>query len=83
MRHQLHAQNVFNMHLGVFARARHLHAATLAAASSVNLRLHHHARRALRKQFAGYRRGFFRRVRHFAPRHGNAVLREDSFAWYS
>ena len=66
VRHQRHAQNVLAVLLGVFARLRHLHAAALAAASGVNLRLHHHARRAFGKQLARHRYGFFK-VSRFSP----------------
>ncbi len=54
VRHQLHAQNVLGVQFGVFAVARHLHAAALAAPSGVNLRLDHDARSALGKQLAGH-----------------------------
>jgi hypothetical protein len=54
VRHQRHAENVLGIKLGLFARVRHLNAAALAAPSGMNLRLDDHARRALRKQFAGY-----------------------------
>ena len=77
MRDQLHAEDVLGVQLGVFAGRGHLHAAAFAAAAGVNLRLDHHALRAFGKQFAGHRRGFFQRVGHFAPGHGNAVLRQD------
>ena len=69
----------FACSLGVFARLRHLHAAALAAAAGVNLRLHHHARCAFGKQLARHFGGFFQRVRHLALGHGNAVLRQDFF----
>ena len=77
--HQRHAENVLGVQLGVLAGAGHFHAAALAAASGVNLRLDHDAGSALGKQFAGHRRGFFQRVGHFAPGHGNAVLCQDFF----
>ncbi len=73
----MHAENVLDVQLGVFAVAGHLDAAALAAASGVNLRLDDDAGGALGKQFAGHRRGFFRRVGHFAPGHGDAVFRQD------
>ena len=65
--------------LGIFARARHLHAAALAAASGVNLRFHHDAAGALGKQLARHCVRFFQRIGHFALGHGNAVLRQDFF----
>ena len=77
VRDELHAENVLGVQFGVFAGPRHLDAAALAAASGVNLRLDDHALRALGKQLAGHRRGLFQRVGHFAPGHGNAVLRQD------
>ncbi len=58
---------------------RHLHAAALAAAACMNLRLHHHAVRALREQFARHGVRFFQRVGHFALWHGHAILRQDLF----
>jgi len=72
-----HAENVLDVLVGVFAVAGYFDATALAAASSVNLRLDDDARSALGKQLAGYRRGFFRRVGHFAPGHGNAVFCQD------
>ncbi len=39
VRHQLHAENVLGVQLGLLAGAGHFHAAALAAASGVNLRL--------------------------------------------
>ena len=47
VRHQLHAQDGLGIALGILARFGHLHAAALAAASGMNLRLHHNARSAL------------------------------------
>ena len=49
MGHQLHAENVLGMQLGIFARLRHFHAAALAAASGVNLCLDHDTRARLRQ----------------------------------
>ena len=77
MRDQLHAENVLGVQLGLLAGAGHLDAAALAAAAGVNLRLDDDARGALGKELAGHRRGFFERVGHFAPGHGNAVSRQD------
>ena len=78
VRHQRHAQNVLRVQLGVLARLGHLHAAAFAAASCVNLRLHHHARSAFGKQLARYRRTASSSVfAIFAFGHGNAVLRQD------
>ncbi len=77
VRHQLHAEDVLRVQFGVFAGSRYLHAAAFAAASGVNLRLHHHAARAFGKQFARHGRRFFQRVGHFAPGHGHAILRQD------
>ena len=77
VRHQRHAENVLGIKLGLSARVRHLNTAALAAPSGMNLRLDDHARRALRKQFAGYCRGFFEVIGHFAPGHGYAVFRQD------
>jgi hypothetical protein len=56
----------FGILLGLGLSARHLHAAALAAASGVNLRLDDHAARASGKKFAGRRRSFFQRVGHLA-----------------
>ena len=67
------------MRLGLVAIARHLHAAALAAATCMNLRFHHHAIGALGEKFARHFGGFFRRIRHFALGHGNAILRQDFF----
>ncbi len=77
VRHQLHAKNVLDVQLGVFARAGYLHSPAFAASAGMNLRFHHHATRAFGKQFAGHRRRFFRRIGHFAPGHGHAVSRQD------
>jgi len=74
---ELHAEDVLDVQVGVFAVAGDFDAAAFAAASGVNLRLDDDARGALGKQFAGYSRGFFRRVGHFAPGHGNAVFCQD------
>ncbi len=79
VRHQLHAQNVLRVQFGVFAGPGHLHAAALAAASSVNLCLDHHTACTLSKQLAGHCRGLFQRVCHFAFGHGNAVLGQNLF----
>ena len=79
VRNQLHAEDVLGVQLGVFAGARHFHAAALAAAAGMNLRFHHHAACALGKQGARHGIGLFQRVGHFALRHGHAVLRQDFF----
>ena len=67
------------MHIGEFARLGYLHAAALAAASCVNLSLHHHTHSALGKSRASHVVGFFERVRHLALGHGHAVLGQDCF----
>ena len=67
------------MLLGLLARLGHLHAAALAAASGVNLRLHHHALGALGKELARHVVGVFEGVRHLAFGHGNAVPGQDCF----
>ena len=59
--------------LGVFAGSGHLHAAALAAASGVNLRLDHDARSAFGKQFARHCRSFFQACWPLRPRYGHAV----------
>ncbi len=79
MSDELHAEDGLRVLLGVLASLRNLHAAALAAASSVNLRLDHNARRAFRKQLARHVVGFFEGVGYFALRHGDAVLRQDFF----
>ena len=79
VRHQLHAENVFGVLLGIFAGPGDLYAAAFAAASGVNLRLHHYAARAFGKQLARHVVRLFQRVGHFALGHGNAVLRQDLF----
>jgi hypothetical protein len=76
-RHQVHSQDV-RSNLRPFIRGpRQFYAAALAAASRVNLRLHHHDRgfqplRSLARFFLG--------VCHFAPRSGYAIARKDSFS---
>ena len=74
---ELHAEDVLGVQFGVFAGFGDFDAAALAAASGMNLRLDDDAGRALGKQLAGHVVGFFQRVGHFAPGHGNAVLRQD------
>jgi len=74
---ELHAQDVLGVLLGFLAGLGYLHAAALAAASGVNLRLDDDAGSALDKQLAGHRGGFLQRVRHLALGHGNAVLGQD------
>jgi hypothetical protein len=70
---------IFGVQLGVFARLGHLHAAAFAAASGMNLRLHHHAACALGKQLARHLDRLFQRVGHLAFGHGNAVLGQNFF----
>jgi hypothetical protein len=65
------------MHLGILARLRNLHAAALAPATCVDLRLHHHTRCAFGKQPARYIVCFFQRIGYLALRHSNAILRQD------
>ena len=60
--------------LGFVPRLGELHAAALAAAARVNLRLDDD--RAATKA-AGDLAGFDRRERHLASRHGHAVTRQD------
>ncbi len=57
----------------------HLHAAALAAAAGVNLRLHHDAASALGQQLARHCVRFFKRVGHLALRHSDTILRQDFF----
>ncbi len=79
MRDELHAEDVLGMQFGVFAGSGHFYAAAFAAASSMNLRLDHNAVCTLGKELAGYSRGFFQGVGHFAPGHGNTVFGQDFF----
>ena len=73
MRDQRHAHDSageFERLGGIF---RDLHAAALAAAAGVNLRLHHHA---AAERFGGRLR-LFHGVRHLAARHRDVVLGQD------
>ena len=76
--HQRHSQNVLAVPFGVFACLRHLHAAAFAAASRVNLSLHHHARRALGIRLRATATASSKVARFLAFGHGNAILRRDS-----
>ena len=76
---KLHAEDVFSVLLGVFARTGHLYAPAFAAAAGMNLRFDDDARGALGKEFAGHVVGFFEGIGHFAPGDGNAVLCQDLF----
>ena len=54
-----------------------LHAAAFAAAAGVDLRLDDDAFGAVGEEPLGDFERFIEGVRHLAPRHGNAVLRQD------
>ncbi len=79
VRDQLHAEDVLGVQFGVFAGARDLHSAALAAAAGMDLRFHYHAACALGKQGARHGIGLFQRVGHFALGHSHAVLGQDFF----
>ncbi len=73
-RHQLHAQHGLRQ-VGRFRRRfRQLHAACLAAASGVDLRLHHHD---FRSQLLGHGARLFGRGDHFSPGSGHAESPEN------
>ena len=71
-----HADHLARKRLGFVPRLGELHAAALAAAARVDLRLDDD--RAATKA-AGDLAGFDRRERHLSSRHGNPVTREDRF----
>src|SRR5579863_8046488 len=77
VRDKLHAEDVLGVLLGVFAGPGDFDTAALAAAAGVDLRLDDDTARALAEQLAGHVIGFFKRVGHFAARHGHAILRQD------
>ena len=74
---ELHSQDLLGKLLSLVDGSRHLHAATLAAPSGVDLGLDDHAFGSVGEEFLGHIQRFIERVGHFAPRHGNAVFRED------
>ena len=71
-----HADHLARERLGFVPRLGELHAAALAAAARVDLRLDDDQAAA---KAAGDLARFDRRERHFPARHGNAVTREDRF----
>jgi hypothetical protein len=77
VRHQLHAQNVAGTRLDVLQRLGHLHAAALAAATRVNLRLHDPHRAA---QLLGGRHRLINRERRYASRHRHVELAQNFLA---
>ncbi len=77
VRDQRHAEHLFGELRSLFHRFRQLHAAALAASAGVDLRLYHHAGRAVIEQPARDLLRFFDRGCHLAARDGYAVLREN------
>ena len=75
-RDQLHSENALGMRRRFVGRFRELHAAAFAAPAGMNLRFHHHDRRAKPLR---YRAGFVFFEDHLAARHWNAKFREDRF----
>ena len=80
VRDQRHAQHLLGQFNGLFRRLGDLHAAALAAASGVNLRLHHDSGCAFVEQVAGRRIGFLGALDHLSARHGHSILRQDCLA---
>ena len=83
MRHQRHAQDFARQLGGFLDRLGDLHAAALAAPAGMDLGLDHNARGAGVEKLlgCGFRR--FRGLGHFSARHRDAILLQDSLAWYS
>jgi len=81
--HQRHAKNLPGVEFGLLASAGHFHAAALAAASGVNLRLDHDACSAFGKELAGHRRGFFQVLATSPLGTATPYFARISFAWYS
>ena len=80
MRNQFHAQHSASDLARFCYRLRDLHAAALAASAGMDLRLHHHARRAGVEQPFRSGLGFFARQRHHPARHSHAKPLQDFFS---
>ena len=76
---ELHAKDLLGKLLGLVDRPRDLYAAALAAASGMDLCLDDDALRAICEELLSHVQRLVERVGHLAPRHGDAVLREDVF----
>ncbi len=79
MRDQLHAQHLAGEIGGLVHRLGDLHAAAFAAASGVDLRLHHDSGCAGTQQLFGDRFGFLARAGHRSARNCHTIFLENCF----